>query len=360
MNIAPKRVLFIDRDGTLITEPPDQQIDSLAKLKLLPDVIPALLKLRDAGYTFVMVSNQDGLGTASFPEPTFTEPQNFLRELLASQGIHFDAEFFCPHYPKDDCECRKPKVGLLKQYLADNPLDKEHSYVIGDRDTDLKLAENLGIEGLKLAGTHGEGLEWPTIATELTTRKRTAHVQRKTKETDIDVKVDLDRESPITIDTGLGFFDHMIEQVARHGGFSLQLTCKGDLHIDEHHTVEDCALALGQALKTALGDKMGIARYGFLLPMDEARAQVAIDLSGRAYFVFEGSFGRDHVGQLPTELVPHFFRSVADTLAAAVHIEVEGENTHHMIEACFKGFGRALRQAIRVEGRELPSSKGVL
>jgi imidazoleglycerol-phosphate dehydratase/histidinol-phosphatase len=361
---APKRVLFIDRDGTLIEEPPDEQIDSLQKLALLPGVIPALLKLQAAGYTLVMVSNQDGLGTPSFPTSTFEEPHTFLRKLLESQGIHFEAEFFCPHFLKDACNCRKPKTGLLDDYLKANPIDRERSFVIGDRDTDLALATNLGIGGIRVAGighSAGDGGEiWPNIATRLATTVRTAHVVRKTKETDIFVDINLDREGPTHISTGLGFFDHMVEQIARHGGFALNLVCKGDLEIDEHHTVEDCALALGQALRQALGDKRGIARFGFLLPMDETLAQVAIDLSGRAYFVFEGKFNRELVGQLPTELVPHFFRSLSDTLGAAIHIKVEGENSHHMVEACFKGLGRALRQAVRIEGTELPSSKGVL
>lgn len=359
MSTALKRVLFIDRDGTLIEEPADQQIDSLEKLKLLPDVIVALLNLQAAGYELVIVSNQDGRGTASFPEENFLKPQNFLRELFNSQGIHFAAEFFCPHFARDNCECRKPKIGLLTEYLK-QPIDLANSYVIGDRETDLQLARNLGVHGIRIATAHNPGETWNEIATRLTKRERSAEVTRKTKETDITVKVNLDRETPINIDTGLGFFDHMLEQIARHGGFSLQLSCRGDLHIDEHHTVEDCALALGQALRTALGDKKGIGRYGFLLAMDESLAQVAIDLSGRAYFVWEGSFGRDQVGQLPSELVPHFFRSLADTLAAAINIKVTGENTHHMIEACFKGVGRALRQAFRIEGTELPSSKGVL
>lgn len=353
-----KKVLFIDRDGTIIVEPPDQQIDSLAKLALIDGVIPALLRLRDAGYVFVMVSNQDGRGTASFPEPSFREPHEFLLRLLASQGIRFEAEFICPHFPKDNCECRKPKLGLLRDYLRDTALDRSNSYVIGDRDTDIELARNIGIEGLRIGG--GPQNTWAAIADRLTRPARRAKVSRKTKETDIELTVDLDRESPIHVTTGLGFFDHMLEQIAKHGGFALELTCKGDLHIDEHHTVEDCALALGQALKTALGDKRGIHRYGFLLPMDEALAQVAIDLSGRPYFVFEGKFGRDSVGQLPTELVPHFFRSLAETLGAAINLKVEGDNTHHMIEACFKGVGRALRQAIRITDTELPSTKGML
>lgn len=355
-----KRVLFIDRDGTLIEEPADFQVDSLEKLRLVPDVIPALLKLRDAGYTFVMVSNQDGRGTDSFPEASFRAPHEFLRELLASQGIRFEAEFICPHFAKDDCVCRKPKTGLLDDFMRDNAIDLKRSYVIGDRETDLGLARNLGVEGLRLRTASTPGETWPGIVARLTTPERRAQVRRKTKETDIAITVNLDRESPIQVSTGLGFFDHMLEQIAKHGGFSLELSCQGDLHIDEHHTVEDCALALGQALKAALGDKRGIHRYGFLLPMDEALAQVAIDLSGRPYFVFEGQFGRDSVGQLPTELVPHFFRSLAETLGAAINLKVTGDNTHHMIEACFKGVGRTLRQAFRITDTELPSTKGTL
>lgn len=358
--MSGERILFIDRDGTIIEEPPDEQVDSLQKLRFLPGVIPALLELQRAGYRLVLVSNQDGLGTASFPEPAFREPQDFLRNLLASQGIEFDAEFFCPHFPADDCQCRKPRTGLLTEFLAAHTLDPEDSFVVGDRDTDMQLAANLGIEGLRVRADGRDGATWAAIVARLCRPDRVARVQRKTRETQIDVAVALDRTAPVTIATGIGFFDHMLEQVARHGGFSLELTCQGDLEVDEHHTVEDCALALGQALRTALGDKRGIARYGFLLAMDEAQAQVAIDLSGRAYAVFEGQFGRESVGGLPTELVPHFFRSLADSLGAAIHVQVRGENSHHMVEACFKGVGRALRQAVRIEGTELPSSKGVL
>lgn len=354
-----KKVLFIDRDGTMVEEPADEQVDRIDKVKLMPGVIPALLKLQAAGYELVVVSNQDGLGTNSFPEADFTATQNFIRELFSSQGITFAAEFFCPHFPKDNCECRKPKTALLTEYMK-QAIDLANSHVIGDRETDLQLAKNLGVHGIRLITPKNPGESWEEIAKRLTKPDRIAEINRKTKETDITVKVNLDRETPVQIHTGLGFFDHMLEQIARHGGFSLQLNCAGDLHIDEHHTIEDCALALGQALRVALGDKKGIGRYGFLLAMDESLAQVAIDLSGRAYFVWEGEFGRDQVGQLPTELVPHFFRSLSDTLGAAVNIKVTGANTHHMIEACFKGMGRALRQAFRIEGTELPSSKGVL
>jgi imidazoleglycerol-phosphate dehydratase/histidinol-phosphatase len=247
---------------------------------------------------------------------------------------------------------------MVESYVREQQVDLVASAMVGDRDTDLEFARNLGVRGLRVR-RHGDLSEtWPAILRVLTERRAT--LKRKTKETDIDVTVNLDATAPIKVITGIGFFDHMLEQVAKHGGFSLQLSCSGDLHIDEHHTVEDCALALGQALKVALGDKRGIQRYGFLLPMDEALARVAIDLSGRPYFVFEGAFGRDQVGQLPTELVPHFFRSLAETLGAAINIQVSGENTHHMIEACFKGVGRALRQAIRVTDTQLPSTKGTL
>lgn len=354
---VPQKILFIDRDGTLIEEPADQQIDSLEKLRLLDGVIPALLKLHEAGYTLVMVSNQDGRGTSSFPEESFRKPHAMLMDILQSQGVRFAAEFICPHFPKDNCECRKPKLGLLTEFLKTTTIDKAHSYVIGDRQTDLDLATNLGVHGIRYAAST---MNWEHIVAALAKPVRTAQVTRKTKETDISVSVDLDTEGPIHTETGLGFFDHMLEQIAKHGGFSMNLTCKGDLQIDEHHTVEDCAIALGTALKQALGDKRGIARFGFLLPMDESLAQIAIDLSGRGYFVFEGKFNRELVGQLPTELVPHFFRSLAESLGAAINIKVTGENTHHMVEACFKGLGRTFRQAFRIEGTELPSSKGVL
>jgi len=358
--MSGERMLFIDRDGTLIEEPPDEQVDRLDKLRLLPGVIPALLELQGAGYRLVLVSNQDGLGTESFPEPSFREPQEFLRHLLESQGIRFEAEFFCPHFPRDNCECRKPKTGLLTEFLAAVELDRERSFVIGDRETDMELARNLGVTGLRVRHGGADGETWQAITARLCREPRRASLRRTTRETDIEVSLDLDAGSPVAIDTGIGFYDHMLEQVARHGGFALELRCRGDLEVDEHHTVEDCALALGQALREALGDKRGIARYGFLLPMDESLAKVAIDLSGRPYAVFEGRFGRETVGGLPTELVPHFFRSLSDSLGAAIHVGVSGENSHHMIEACFKGLGRALRQAVRREGDELPSSKGVL
>ena len=357
---APLKVAFVDRDGTLVEEPPDQQVDRLDKIRLMPGVIPALLELQGAGFVLVMVTNQDGLGTPSMPEADFRLAHDFLLDLFESQGVHFAQVFICPHFAHDGCDCRKPKLGLLKDWLATHMLDRERSVVIGDRDTDLEFARNLAISGLRTRRDGGPGESWPEIARRLTRPERRAHVSRHTRETEVTATVDLDQELPVEIRSGIGFFDHMLEQVARHGGFSLQLHARGDLHIDEHHTVEDCALTLGQALRQALGEKRGIRRYGFVLPMDEAQARIALDLSGRPYFVFDGRFQRERVGELPTELVPHFFRSLAEALGAAIHISVQGENTHHMVEACFKGVGRALRQAIRLEGLELPSSKGVL
>ena len=358
--MSGRRILFLDRDGTLNEEPPDEQVDSLEKIRLMPDVVPALLRLTRAGFTFVMVTNQDGLGTPSLPRQSFELAHRFILNLFASQGITFDAVFICPHYEREKCGCRKPELGMVRAYVDAEPIDAARSYMIGDRDTDLKFAANLGIPGVRvrLGGTPEE--TWPAIAARILGEARRAQVRRKTKETEVMIDVDLSREGPSSIATGLGFFDHMLEQIAKHGGFALQLKCQGDLHIDEHHTIEDCALGLGLALREALGDKRGIARYGFLLAMDEAEAQVALDLSGRPYFVWEGRFNRERIGEMPTELVPHFFRSLAETLGAALHISVRGENTHHMVESCFKGVGRSLKQAIRLEGAELPSTKGVL
>ncbi|MDB6086944.1 MAG: imidazoleglycerol-phosphate dehydratase [Gammaproteobacteria bacterium] len=354
------RVLFVDRDGTLNEESADEQVDSLEKIRLIPGVIPALLELERAGFRLVMVTNQDGLGTASLPSERFELAHRFILELFASQGVEFDAVFICPHFKHEDCACRKPKIGMVEDYIQANPVDVTRSYMVGDRDTDLEFAAQLGIQGLRVRLQGSEEETWPAIARRILGAARHTHLRRTTKETDVQIDVDLSREGPVSVSTGLGFFDHMLEQIAKHGGFALGLTCRGDLHIDEHHTVEDCALALGAALRQALGDKRGIARYGFVLAMDEAEAHVALDLSGRPFFVWEGRFNRERVGDLPTELVPHFFRSLAETLGAALHLRVQGENTHHMVESCFKGVGRSLRQAIRMEGNELPTTKGVL
>jgi imidazoleglycerol-phosphate dehydratase/histidinol-phosphatase len=351
-----RKVLFVDRDGTLVenrrspAEPLEQP--------LVARVIPALLKIQAAGYELVVVTNQPGLGSLEHPREEFERVDGRLHALLASQGIRFAANFVCPHLPEANCACRKPGIGLVRDYVNAAPLDRERSAVVGDRDTDVELAHNLGVRGIKLGAPGTE--TWDAVAHLLVDRPRTAIVHRRTKETDIRVEVDLDREADPRVKTGLGFFDHMLEQLGKHGGFKLDVQCAGDLHIDEHHTVEDVALTLGQALKQALGDKRGIQRYGFLLPMDEADAEVSIDLGGRPYLVFEAKFGRELVGDLPTELVPHFFRSLAETLGAAIHVRVRGENTHHMVEVCFKAVARALRQAIERRGDELPTTKGQL
>lgn len=359
MSLHP--ILFVDRDGTLIEEPEDFQIDAFEKLRFVAGVIPAMLKLRDAGYQFVIVSNQDGLGTAAYPQASFDGPHALMRQIFASQGIVFRDEFIDRSLPTDNSPNRKPGIGMLTAYLQDRSIDWARSAMVGDRPTDIAFAENMNIRGFQLRSEQfGGDCDWSDIAHTLADAPRTACVQRDTKETQIRIVVDLDKTTEPKISTGLAFFDHMLEQIGKHGGFALEIETKGDLHIDEHHTVEDTGLALGQALREALGDKRGIGRYGFTLPMDECLAQAALDFSGRPYFVFEGAFTRERVGDLPTELVPHFFRSLCDSAGLNLNLNVEGENAHHQIEACFKAFARALRQAIKREGSELPSTKGML
>ena len=360
MNIL-RPILFLDRDGTLIVEPPDHQVDRCDKLRLVDGVIPALLRLRDAGYAFVVVTNQDGLGTPAFPQEDFEAPQRMMLELFASQGITFEEVLVDTSFPADDAPTRKPGIGLVLHLLRDRGIDWARSAMVGDRDTDMAFARNLGVRGFQLRGAEfGGEFDWPAIAHALADAPRTARVSRATRETRVEVAVDLDQAAEPDVATGLGFFDHMLEQLGKHGGFALRLRCTGDLAVDEHHTVEDSALALGQALREALGDKRGIARYGFTLPMDEALATAALDLSGRALLVFDGRFARERVGELPTELVPHFFRSLCDGAGINLHLQVRGDNDHHQVEACFKAVARALRQAIRREGGGLPSTKGVL
>ena len=352
-----RKILFIDRDGCLIEEPADEQIDSFEKLSLLPGVMAALQRIVAAGYELVMVTNQDGLGTESFPQAHFDGPHDLLMRIFASQGVRFREVLIDRSFPHEGLDTRKPGIGMMRQYLADDSWTRADSAMVGDRDTDLQFAANMGVRGFKVGQN---GISWEQVAHQLLDRPRIAEVVRNTKETRIKVRVDLDAQAEPVAHTGLGFFDHMLEQIGKHGGFALSITCDGDTHIDEHHTIEDCALALGLALRQALGDKRGIGRYGFTLPMDESFASAALDLSGRPYFVFEGQFPRERVGDIPTELVPHFFRSLCDTLGANLHLAVKGENAHHMVEACFKVTARTLRQAIRREGDELPSTKGAL
>ncbi|MEO8366633.1 MAG: bifunctional histidinol-phosphatase/imidazoleglycerol-phosphate dehydratase HisB [Pseudoxanthomonas sp.] len=354
-------ILFIDRDGTLIEEPADFQIDAYEKIRFVKDVVPALLKLRDAGYQFVIVSNQDGLGSEGYPREAFDGPNNLMLQVFESQGIVFRDVLIDCSWPQDNAPTRKPAIGLVVPYLQDRGIDWSRSAMVGDRDTDTAFADNLHIRGFKLKSAQfGGAWDWPGIAHELADAPRRAVVERNTRETKVRVEVDLDSVAEPAIATGLPFFDHMLEQIGKHGGFTLAIRTDGDLHIDEHHSVEDTGLALGQALKQALGDKRGIGRYGFTLPMDETLASAALDFSGRPYFVFSGEFKRERVGDLPTELVPHFFRSVCDASGLNLNLQVQGDNDHHKVEACFKSFARALRQAIKREGAELPSTKGAL
>ncbi|PAK91728.1 bifunctional imidazole glycerol-phosphate dehydratase/histidinol phosphatase [Stenotrophomonas rhizophila] len=354
-------ILFVDRDGTLIEEPADFQIDAYEKICFVRDVIPAMLKLRDAGYQFVIVSNQDGLGSEGYPQASFDGPNDLMLQIFASQGIVFRDVLIDGTWPHDNAPTRKPGIGMMLPYLQDRSIDWARSAMVGDRPTDIQFAQNMNIRGFQLrTGQFGGEWDWNGIAHELADAPRRATVQRNTRETRIRVEVDLDRTAEPQTHTGLPFFDHMLEQIGKHGGFALSVQAEGDLHIDEHHTIEDTGLALGQALREALGDKRGIGRYGFTLPMDETLASAALDFSGRPYFVFEGEFKRERVGDMPTELVPHFFRSLCDASGLNLHLSVRGDNDHHKVEACFKALARALRQALPRQGTALPSTKGAL
>lgn len=354
------KLLLMSRDGTLIDEPAEGRVDTVEKVRLVPGVVPALLELSRAGFELVIVSNQEGLGTPDYPLERFNQVQSFIEALFASQGIVFQQVLLCPHDSGGGCDCRKPAVGLVREYLRGNRIDREQSFMVGDRDSDLQFAENIGIRAFKLDAQSTPDIAWSDVRHRILDSPRIAEVARRTRETDIKVRVDLDGSEEPRVSTGIGFFDHMLDQLGKHGRFGLTVECRGDLHVDEHHTIEDVAICIGDAVRRALGDKRGITRYGFVLPMDEAQADVAIDLGGRSFITFDGTFPRDEVGGMPTELVEHFFRSFANALGATIQIRVSGENTHHMIEACFKGVAKSLQQAIKRDSDSLPSTKGSL
>ena len=369
-----QKILFIDRDGTLIVEPqPDQQVDSLAKLEFVPGAIYALARLvRETDYALVLVTNQDGLGTASFPEDTFWPAQEKMMTTLANEGVHFQAVHIDRSFPHENLPTRKPGTAMLTDYLA-GQADLAHSYVIGDRLTDLELAQNMGTRAIlyhpdatvdDIGEVPGALVlrDWEAIYRHLRLPPRQVQHRRTTRETDISITLNLDGTGQSQIRTGLGFFDHMLDQLARHGQLDLQLQAAGDLHIDEHHTIEDTALALGEAFGQALGDKRGIERYGFTLPMDDVLAQVALDFGGRPWLVWDATFHRERIGEMPTELFFHFFKSFSDAARCNLNIRAEGQNEHHKIEAIFKAFAKALKMAVRRDPNnwELPTTKGVL
>lgn len=358
--MKPQKILFIDRDGTLIEEPEDEQIDSFEKLVFVKDMFKNLRFIAERlDFKLVLVSNQDGLGTDSFPEETFWPVHRFILQSLEGEGIVFDAQHIDRHFPEDNSPMRKPGIGMLTEYIDNPAYDLANSYVIGDRDTDRQLADNLGCNALILGK---DGMDWDKIAEILFAGERTAEVRRTTKETDIYVRMNLDGTGQCDISTGLGFFDHMLEQIGRHGKIDLTVHTTGDLHVDEHHTIEDTALAIGACIDKALGEKRGIERYGYCLPMDDCLCQVALDFGGRPWLVWNTQFHRERIGDMPTEMFLHFFKSLSDAARMNLNIKAEGDNEHHKIEGIFKALARALKMAVKrdIHHFELPSTKGML
>jgi len=380
----PKKILFIDRDGTMIKEPPDEQIDSFAKLEFYPGVLQYLPKIAaELGYELVMVTNQDGLGTASYPEDTFWPVQNFIITTLKNEGVIFSNICIDRTFPADNAPTRKPGTAMLTQYFDTAKYDLKNSYTIGDRKNDILLGYNLGAKAIWLNDNPGLGdkefsgqdeadkikstvaletSQWEKIYEFLKLGERVVEHRRATKETDIYIKINLDGTGEAKVSTGLHFFDHMLDQIARHGSIDLEVIANGDLHIDEHHTIEDTGIALGEVFATALGNKRGIERYGFCLPMDDCLAQVAIDFGGRNWIVWDAVFTREKIGEMPTEMFYHFFKSFSDAAKCNLNIKAEGQNEHHKIEAIFKAFAKAIKMAIKrdVNNMVLPSTKGVL
>ncbi len=361
-----KKVLFLDRDGTLVIEPPiDFQLDSLEKLEFYPGVFQWLSKIAtELDYELVMITNQDGLGTDSFPEETFWPAQDKIIQAFKNEGIEFSEILIDKSFPADNSPTRKPKTGLLNQYIYGD-YDLANSFVIGDRASDMELAKNLNAQGIFIGDQYEEAVlstkNWSDIYQYLKAKPRTASVTRKTKETDIKVSLNLDGSGQFNLNTGIGFFDHMLEQVAKHGNIDLEVIVKGDLEIDEHHTIEDVAITFGEAFLKALGSKKGIERYGFLLPMDDCLAQVAIDFGGRPWLVWDTAFNREMVGQMPTEMFMHFFKSFSDAARCNLNIKAEGDNEHHKIEAIFKAFAKAIKMAVsKTNHFSIPSTKGTL
>ena len=372
-----KKILFIDRDGTLVVEPPiDYQLDSFEKLEFVPKVFRNLGFIRSKlDFEFAMVTNQDGLGTSSFPEDTFWPVHNLVMKTLQNEGITFDEVFIDRSFPEDNATTRKPRTGMLGKYIDNPAYDLKGSFVIGDRYTDVELAKNLGCKAILLQDDKSslveKGLEpycvlatkdWDRIAEFLFAGERVAEVCRTTKETDIYIKLDLDGSGKCDIHTGLGFFDHMLEQIGKHGNLDLTIRVKGDLEVDEHHTIEDTAIALGECIAKALGDKRGIERYGYCLPMDDCLCQVALDFGGRPWLVWDAEFHREKIGEMPTEMFLHFFKSLSDAAKMNLNIKAEGQNEHHKIEGIFKALARAIKMAVKrdIYHFEVPSSKGSL
>lgn len=370
-----KRVLFIDRDGTIVVEPPvDYQLDSLDKLQFIPKVIKSLSFIKEhTNFEFVMATNQDGLGTDSFPEETFWPSHNLILKTLEGEGITFDNILIDRSFPEDNAPTRKPRTGMFPQYLTDE-YNIEESFVIGDRATDVELAKNLGCKAIYLSDNSNTlptelqqvcvlaTTDWWKIAEFLFAGERSATAERSTKETTISVSLNLDGKGECNISTGIGFFDHMLEQIGRHGGIDLNIKVKGDLNVDEHHTIEDTGIVIGECLKKAIGDKRGIERYGYALPMDDCFSQVVLDFGGRPWLVWDAEFKREMIGDMPTEMFLHFFKSLSDAAQMNLNIKAEGDNEHHKIECIFKAFARALKMAIKrdIWNYTLPSSKGVL
>lgn len=374
-----KKILFIDRDGTLVLEPDDEQIDSLEKLEFYPEVFTYLRKIsKELDYELVMVTNQDGLGTKSFPEEFFWPAHNKLLNSFKNEGVTFSEIFIDRSFPNDNASTRKPRTGMLTNYLDNSEYNLSESFVIGDRISDMELAKNLNskgilinIDNIKLKEETKNDFDdvislktnsWSEIYSHLKLKDRVVKKKRKTNETDIVMNLNLDGKGKSTIDTGISFFDHMLDQLARHGGIDLDIKINGDLDVDEHHTIEDAGITLGEAFHDALGEKIGIERYGFCLPMDDCLAQVSIDFGGRSWLVWEAEFKREMIGKMPTEMFMHFFKSFCDGAKANLNIKAEGKNEHHKIEAIFKAFARTIKQAIKRDPEKmiLPSTKGNL